>query len=213
MTPDPDLTLKKQVSFIKDVADTMIKNAEYGNQQNFNQNIRKIRDTAVNIAQELDRGVVISAKKKYGRILVPYDDSKYSRKALAEAIDLAQETGSEIHIINVIGVISDEPDIMQDIVNKKLKKLEKETIKSQKIRTNKMLQEKLKMCKHYGIQVICDVLVGKPVDSILKYAKDNGVELIIIGSKGLNRFNKLKALGSVSRRIAEEAKCPVMIVR
>lgn len=213
MTPDRDLTLKKQVSFIKGVVDIMIKNAEYGNQQNFNQNMRKIRDTAVKIGQELDKGVATSSKKKYGRILVPYDDSKYSRKALVEAIDVAQETGSEIHIINIIGVISDEPGIIQDLVNKKLKKLEKETIKSQKIRTNRMLQEKLKMCKRYGIQVICDVLVGKPVDSILKYAKDNGVELIIIGSKGLNRFNKLKALGSVSRRIAEEAKCPVMIVR
>lgn len=213
MIPDRDLTLKKQVSFIKDVADIMIKNAEYGNQQNFNQNIRKIRNTALKIGQELDKGVVTLAEKKYGKILVPYGDSKYSRKALVEAIDVAQETGSEIYIINVIGTISEEPDIMQDLVNKKLKKLEKETIKSQKIRTNKMLQEKLKMCKRYGIKVICDVLVGKPVGSILKYAKDNGVELIIIGSKGLNRFNKLKALGSVSRRIAEEAKCPVMIVR
>ncbi|HJT10054.1 MAG TPA: universal stress protein [Candidatus Nitrosotalea sp.] len=210
---DLDLRLKKQVSAIKDVANIMIKNAEYGNQQNFNQNIKKIRDAAVTIGQELDKGVVISAEKKYGRILVPYDDSKYSKKALAEAIDVAQEAGSEIYIVNVIGLMSSEPDIVKDLVNKKLKKLERDTIKSQKIRTNKILQEKLKVCKRYGIKVRCDVLVGKPVDSILKYAKDNGIELVIIGSKGLGRFNKLMALGSVSRRISEEAKCPVMIVR
>ena len=210
---DRDLVLKKQVSSIKDVANAMIKNAEYGNQQNFNQNIRKIRDVAVKLEQELDKGVVISAKKKYDRILVPYDDSKYSKKALSEAIDVAQETGSEIHIVNVISLMSSEPDIVKEMVNKKLKKLERDTIKSQKIRTNKILQEKLKMCKRYGIQVRCDVLVGKPVDSILKYAKDNGIDLVIIGSKGLGRFNKLRALGSISRKIAEEAKCPVMIVR
>ncbi len=210
---DRDLRLKKQASAIKDVANIMIKNAEYGNQQNFNQNIKKIRDAAVKIEQELDQGIVISDKKKYGRILVPYDDSKHSKKALAEAIDVAQEAGSEIHIVNVIGLMSSEPDIVKELVNKKLKKLERDTIKSQKIRTNKILQEKLKACKRYGIQVRCDVLVGKPVDSILKYAKDDGIDLVIIGSKGLGRFDKLRALGSVSRRIAEEAKCPVMIVR
>jgi len=54
---------------------------------------------------------------------------------------------------------------------------------------------------------------GEPTEAILDYAIANKVDLIIIGSKGLRGFSKLKALGSVSRTVSELAKCPVMIIR
>ena len=47
---------------------------------------------------------------------------------------------------------------------------------------------------------------------IHKYTSDNKIDLIIIGSQRLNKFSKIKALGSVSRKISENADCPVMII-
>ena len=49
-------------------------------------------------------------------------------------------------------------------------------------------------------------------EQILKYTSDNKIDLIIIGSQRLNKFSKIKALGSVSRKISENADCPVMII-
>ncbi len=49
-------------------------------------------------------------------------------------------------------------------------------------------------------------------EQILKFATENKIDLIIIGSQRLNKFSKIKALGSVSRKISENADCPVMII-
>ncbi len=53
---------------------------------------------------------------------------------------------------------------------------------------------------------------GNPFEAILDYEKANKIDLIIMGSEGLRGISRLKSLGSVSRKISEFAKCPVMIV-
>ena len=55
--------------------------------------------------------------------------------------------------------------------------------------------------------------MGKAYDSILKFATQTKIDLIVMGSRGLHGMKKLGALGSVSRRVSEEAKCPIMIIR
>jgi nucleotide-binding universal stress UspA family protein len=47
---------------------------------------------------------------------------------------------------------------------------------------------------------------------ILKFARGRKVDLIVIGSQGLHGVNRLKVLGSVSRKVSELAPCAVMIV-
>ena len=49
-------------------------------------------------------------------------------------------------------------------------------------------------------------------EQILRFASDNKINLIIVGSQRLNKISKIKALGSVSRKISENADCPVMII-
>ena len=56
------------------------------------------------------------------------------------------------------------------------------------------------------------MLEGHPPEQILKYAEEAGVDLIAMGSHGLSGV--LSALmGSVSRKVLDHAKCPVLIVR
>jgi len=209
---DLDLELKKQISVIKNAVDTILKNAKYGNYHNFLSDVQRIDQVASKMSIQL-RGTSIFTKK-YKKILVPYDGSKYSKKALLEAIDVAKEFGAELHIINVIDISTDVPStVLQSTVNKKLRKLHREISEPHKAKVNTLLQEKVKMCKREGVDVFCDVMIGRPSESILKFAKDHRIELIMIGSRGLTKLKKLMALGSVSRKVAEEAKCPVMIMR
>lgn len=54
--------------------------------------------------------------------------------------------------------------------------------------------------------------VGKPSKEILALAKELDADCIVMGFEGLHGLNKIRALGSVSRAVMEDAACPVMIV-
>lgn len=53
---------------------------------------------------------------------------------------------------------------------------------------------------------------GHPAEQICSFAKENGVDLIVIGSHGRSGFSRV-LLGSVSNAVANHAPCPVTIVR
>lgn len=48
---------------------------------------------------------------------------------------------------------------------------------------------------------------------IVDYAKKNRVDLIIMGSNGLEGLAKIKGWGSVSRKVSERVSCPITIIR
>lgn len=54
--------------------------------------------------------------------------------------------------------------------------------------------------------------VGSPAEEIVSVANAQKVDLIIMGSRRLEKVEKLKALGSVARKVSEIAACPVTIV-
>lgn len=56
------------------------------------------------------------------------------------------------------------------------------------------------------------VIIGQPADEIIKFANDEKVELIIMGTTGLGGIKKF-VFGSVARNVSEKAPCPVMLVR
>ena len=76
----------------------------------------------------------------------------------------------------------------------------------------KILESYQKAFEEKGIKGIRTVLrSGHPADEILETAKEEGVDMIIIGSRG-KRVSHL-FMGSVSREVAERAEVPVLIVK
>ena len=53
--------------------------------------------------------------------------------------------------------------------------------------------------------------VGHPAEEILNTAKEEGVEMIIIGSRGKRTTHRF--MGSVSREVANRAEIPVLLVK
>ena len=67
--------------------------------------------------------------------------------------------------------------------------------------------------QEFGAQVIQTVLKeGDPVTEILRCAEDERADLIVMGSRGLNRLKRL-LLGSVSHKLAQLAPCPTLTVK
>ena len=149
------------------------------------------------------------------KILLPHDGTEISDKALDKAKEFAKAFNAELYILHVIEHISIPPSLIlandrQWIAESRrsiAKKLKEGWLKMAKEKINPFLEkENIK----FNTTVLTD---EQPVsEQILKFATDNKVNLIIVGNQRLNKISKIKALGSVSRKISENADCPVMII-
>ncbi|HJT10734.1 MAG TPA: universal stress protein [Candidatus Nitrosotalea sp.] len=151
---------------------------------------------------------------KFEKILVPSDGSKFARNALFHAMIMAKKFGSKIHIIAVVDPEYIPPGMLLGLL-KENRRLEESVVKfltSVKTQVRKDLLAEVAICKSKGIDVSYDILLGKPVEMILKYAKGKKVDLIIMGSQGLHGMHKLKVLGSISRKVSELSPCAVMLI-
>jgi len=152
--------------------------------------------------------------KMLARILVPYDGSKYSEKALDRAIELSHNLDSEIFLFSVVYVdYISPPGILGLVRTKSEKEAVKKWAESVRADAEKMLKLAFKKCDEKGISASYNIVQGNVANEILSFAKRKKISLIIIGSHGLHGIGKLKTLGSVSRRVSEQAKCPVLLVR
>lgn len=153
------------------------------------------------------------------RILVPYDGSDPSNRALEKAIELTELSDKmEITIMHVIPEIPVPPMFERPVLSKKtgdfvtMSAYLKEVYEDMKIEALKMLSEtKLKIKKEVGIVEI-KAIIGDPSDRIIEYVKDNSIDLIVMGTTSLKGISKIKSLGSITRNVSERSGCPVMLV-
>ncbi len=163
----------------------------------------------------------------YNKILVPYDNSKLSDIAFDHAMTIAKMSSisSSDQIVNVI-LFYVTPIIHTPFtigtVSLKLKKTGetialREYIKElhHEIKENaiKMLNRKIKKYENVrNVSLQLKVTIGEPANEIIKFAKDEKTDLIIMGTTGLGGITKF-VFGSVARNVSEKAPCPVMLVR
>ncbi|WP_176481977.1 universal stress protein [Paucisalibacillus globulus] len=57
-----------------------------------------------------------------------------------------------------------------------------------------------------------EVLVGKPADKLIEFANKEDIDLIIMGNRGISGLKKI-VTGSVSKKVLDEANCPVLVVK
>lgn len=160
----------------------------------------------------------------YNNILLPYDGSNPSDKAFDYAVKFADniKNNMRVTLLYVIPEIHLPPSYDYGLKLPSVK-TSKEYLKEiyQNIRSEalNMLEQKRsefesRVMESSRVTLSIQVLYGRhnAAETILEFANKEESDLIIIGSIGLGGFSKIKALGSVSRRVAERARCPVMIV-
>ncbi len=158
----------------------------------------------------------------FKKILVPYDGSKPSENALKAAINLAESVNENLEIIllTIVQEIPVPPMILEGRFHStktgeetSLQGIIKELHQDLKSAELQKLNDIKNKNESSGFRIKTKVIVGHAQDEIIEFAKDEGVDLIIIGNVGLSGIKKIKTLGSVSRSVSERAPCPVMIVR
>ena len=148
------------------------------------------------------------------RILVPHDGTEISNMAFERAIEFAKAFDTEILLLHVIQDIPIPSSLLLGNDRILISKAKRSITKELERGWNKMVQEKLigKMLKDDKIKVRSETIVGSPADEIIRFAKSNKIDMIIVGSRRLEAISKIKALRSVARKVSEGAECPVMII-
>ncbi|MGE5705107.1 MAG: universal stress protein [Nitrososphaerales archaeon] len=149
------------------------------------------------------------------KILLPHDGTEISDKALDKAKEFAKAFNAELYILHVIEHIPIPPSLILGNDRQWIAESRRSIAKKLKEGWLKMAKEKINpFLEKENIKFNTIVLTAeKPVsEQILKFATDKNVNLIIVGNQRLNKISKIKALGSVSRKISENADCPVMII-
>ena len=79
-------------------------------------------------------------------------------------------------------------------------------------RARLIAEEAARVLESFGVVYETRGRVGSPAEEILKAAQEEQVDLIVMGFEQLHGLGKVRALGSVSRRVLENTHLPVLIV-
>ena len=147
-------------------------------------------------------------------IIVTDDGTEVSDKALEIACEIAGPCGASITLLHVMEYIED-PDTMIFGNNREL--IEQAKLMnlgpSMENTWHEQAQEKIKKLRERNLQSDSKCLTGDIAEKILEYAHAKKVDMIVMGSSNrLKGISKIKALGSVTRKVSELADCPVLII-
>lgn len=141
----------------------------------------------------------------FRKVLVPVDGSDCSWKGLAYAEEIAEKFSSQLLVLNV-----------EQVYNANLLALPMDNVymdqMSSEVGENLILKAAQEKIKTYTGKVQFFSEKGHPAEQILIVAGKMQCDLIVMGSRGLSGIAEF-LLGSVSTRITEHSRIPVLVVK
>lgn len=142
---------------------------------------------------------------EWSRICCALDFSETSRLAMAEAAEMARHCGAQLTLVHVH---PPPPQVSADLLAsaRALEELASVDL-ARDLAVWRTEAERLA-----ATSVRTALVAGDPAAEILRYARDHGVDLLVLGTHGRTGLKRL-VLGSVAERVVRQAPCPVMVVR
>jgi len=136
----------------------------------------------------------------YKNIVLAYDGSKFSNKALKEAISIAKASGGSLLILSVVNITdefeSEAPGLTDKITERLLR----------------LAQKALGKAVAAKVKAKVEVHVGDAYEMIVDVAKKKKADVIVMGSHGRTGLTRL-LMGSVTSRVIGHAPCAVLVVK
>jgi nucleotide-binding universal stress UspA family protein len=151
------------------------------------------------------------------KILLATDGSSEAELATRTAVDLGQQTNSELHVIYVLditptallypeatdpeGVELPDPILVEDIE------------RHAEQRGREILAEEVERVRSAGGTIaVAHLMMGDAAREIVHLAEDIEAGLVVMGSRGRGGIRRA-LMGSVSDSVVRNAHCPVLVVR
>ena len=120
---------------------------------------------------------------------------------------MADDFGAELHVLHVLSdfflmmpqtaaAFLVPPKVLEDVINS----------------AEEEIQNIPPPAWSSGKKVVRVVRIGSTFDTIVQYAKDNAIDLIVLGTHGRTGLSHV-LLGSVAERVVQHAACSVLTVR
>jgi nucleotide-binding universal stress UspA family protein len=133
-------------------------------------------------------------------ILLAYDDSEPSRRALDRTATLAEAFGSRVLVTSIASLVHSSPRSVTQIDRGGGVGTHTDEVRQ----AQAMLEER-------GIAVESVTAVGDPASSIAQLAEDRDADLVVVGTRGVGPVQRL--LGqSVSQAVSRRVSCDLLIV-
>ena len=145
------------------------------------------------------------------KILVPTDGSKHAEKATEYALDIAAKYNAKLYLMHVVS----EPKVPEGFMEFLRDEHVAESPAYVYLQTmgKKILGKAEEEVKARGLREVRSVAVeGDPAERIIEFVKENDVDMIIMGSRGLGSVQGL-FLGSVSSKVCHAADCTCVTVK
>ncbi len=139
---------------------------------------------------------------EYKSILVPFDGSQFSKRALERACDLSKIDQAEITVLYVIPRYEEMIEFFRT-----------DSIKRAMLdEANRILDMARAIAKERGVTIAATVKEGHAGDNIIETAGMLKNDLIVIGTYGWKGVSRA-IMGSTTERVIMNASCPVLAVR
>ena len=140
----------------------------------------------------------------YNRILVAFDGSKMSEKALKSALQIAKERFSKVGVIHVEKNVMISENMTTDSIDEIYTKIKGEV--------DDLFHQAQSLADAEDLEIETHYVMGDPAVQIVKTAEKSNYQLIIMGSRGLGAIKGL-VMGSVSYKVLQLSHCPVLIIK
>ena len=142
---------------------------------------------------------------RFRRILVPVDFSKDAEAALELAIELAKETGGELHLLHAYELPASVTMAYGVAIPQSVWDGVQEAASAR-------LAELLDRVKKAGVKATPHLVTAPAADAIADAAGAHHADLIVMGTRGLTGLRHV-LLGSVAERTIRIAPCPVLTLK
>lgn len=136
----------------------------------------------------------------YNHILLAVDGSENSVRAAKEAVKIASETS----LVEMVYVA--------DFEKAKTEVLHATSSESLLLERKRKVAPVEEILRDAGKNFKLTILHGTPGPEIVKYVNEKRVDIVVIGSRGLNTLQEM-VLGSVSHKVMKRVQCPALIVK
>jgi nucleotide-binding universal stress UspA family protein len=140
----------------------------------------------------------------YDDILVPTDGSEAVDRALGHAVRLASDHDAAIHALYVVD---------QRVATANSGDLHDEVVADLEAQGEAAVAAVAERAEEAGLDVETHIVRGTPDTEIVSYADENGIDVIVMSPEGKSPRERIRSLGSVSDRVADDATVPVFLVK
>ena len=143
---------------------------------------------------------------KLKKVLVPTDFSDSARHAFSYGVSFAKEYNAGLVLLHVVENLT--VGYASDLFPVPMAEVFQEISGYAKTELSKLAED----ARQKGVTVSELVVQGKPSAEIIRYAAENDVDMIVLGTHGKGMLDQA-LFGSTTERVVRRAPCPVLTVR